>query len=118
VVEPDLSNAAPFLAAALVTSGWVRVPGWPHDTEQPGDQLRHLLAAMGAACLLDDRGLTVHGLGRIQGLDADLHDVGELAPVLAAVAPSRRWPRPRPTCAASPTCAVTRRTGWPPSFGS
>jgi 3-phosphoshikimate 1-carboxyvinyltransferase len=86
VVEPDLSNAAPFLAAALVTSGWVRVPGWPHDTEQPGDQLRHLLAAMGAACLLDDRGLTVHGLGRIQGLDADLRDVGELAPVLAAIA--------------------------------
>jgi 3-phosphoshikimate 1-carboxyvinyltransferase len=86
VIEPDLSNAAPFLAAALVTGGMVTVPGWPHGTTQPGDRLRHLLAEMGAACLLDARGLTVRGLGTVHGLDADLHDVGELAPVLAAVA--------------------------------
>ena len=86
VIEPDLSNAAPFLAAALVTGGVVTVPGWPHGTTQPGDRLRHLLAEMGAACLLDARGLTVRGLGTVHGLDADLHDVGELAPVLAAVA--------------------------------
>jgi 3-phosphoshikimate 1-carboxyvinyltransferase len=86
VIEPDLSNAAPFLGAALVTGGRVTITGWPHRTTQPGDQLRHLLAAMGAACVLDDRGLTVAGLGTIHGLDADLHDVGELTPVLAALA--------------------------------
>src|SRR5690606_23044406 len=49
-IEPDLSGAAPFLAAALVTGGEVTVPGWPRETTQPGDRLRELLAAMGARC--------------------------------------------------------------------
>lgn len=85
VVEPDLSNAAPFLAAAMVTAGTVRIPRWPHATTQPGDQLRDLLTRMGATCVLDD-GLTVTGSGTVHGIDADLHDVGELTPVLAALA--------------------------------
>jgi 3-phosphoshikimate 1-carboxyvinyltransferase len=86
VIEPDLSNAAPFLAAALITGGSVTVPGWPASTTQAGDALRDLLAAMGAKVVLNDVGLTVSGSGDIAGLDADLHDVGELTPVLAALA--------------------------------
>ncbi|AYY11977.1 3-phosphoshikimate 1-carboxyvinyltransferase [Actinobacteria bacterium YIM 96077] len=84
-VEPDLSNAAPFLGAAMITGGEIRVPGWPTSTTQPGDQLRDLLTRMGATCVLDD-GLTVSGTGTIHGIDADLHDVGELTPVLAVLA--------------------------------
>ena len=84
-VEPDLSNAAPFLAAAMLTGGRVTVQGWPQQTTQAGDALRELLTDMGAACSLDERGLTVAGTGRVRGLHADLHDVGELTPVLAAV---------------------------------
>ena len=86
IVEPDLSNAAPFLAAALVTGGEVHVPGWPQTTTQAGDALRGLLAQMGADVELDAAGLTVRGHGPISGLVADLRDVGELTPVLAAVA--------------------------------
>ena len=85
-VEPDLSNAAPFLAAALATGGSVTVTGWPAGTTQAGDALRDLLARMGATVTLDDRGLTVAAGDRLTGLDADLHDVGELTPVLAALA--------------------------------
>lgn len=84
-VEPDLSGAAPFLAAALVTGGDVTVPGWPHSTTQPGDQLRRLLEAFGATCSLTPQGLTVRGGGAIRGIDADLSDVSELAPVVAAL---------------------------------
>jgi 3-phosphoshikimate 1-carboxyvinyltransferase len=86
VVEPDLSNAAPFLAAALVTGGEVHIPGWPQRTTQAGDALRGLLAEMGAAIELTGDGLTARGTGSINGLVADLRDVGELTPVLAAVA--------------------------------
>ena len=85
-VEPDLSNAGPFLAAALVTGGTVTVPDWPRTTTQAGDALRTLLTAMGAQVSLDDDGLTVRGTGAIHGLTADLSDVGELAPTLAAIA--------------------------------
>ncbi len=76
-VEPDLSNAAPFLAAALVTGGTVRVPGWPSMTTQAGDALR---------VRFERDALAVRGTGTISALDADLHAVGELTPVLAALA--------------------------------
>ncbi|NKZ04747.1 3-phosphoshikimate 1-carboxyvinyltransferase [Actinomadura latina] len=84
-IEPDLSNAAQFLSAALVTGGRVTVPGWPAETAQPGDALRGLLATMGAEVSRGPDGLTVRGRGGFAGLDADLHEVGELTPVLAAL---------------------------------
>jgi 3-phosphoshikimate 1-carboxyvinyltransferase len=84
-VEPDLSNAAPFLATALVTGGRVTVRGWPAETTQPGDELRHLLTEMGASVTYDDGDLTVRG-GSIHGIDVDLGGASELSCVLAAVA--------------------------------
>jgi 3-phosphoshikimate 1-carboxyvinyltransferase len=85
-IEPDLSNATVFLAAAAVTGGQVTVPGWPRHTTQAGDAIRPLLAQLGARVQLDERGLTVTGPGRLDGLDADLHDIGELTPTVAALA--------------------------------
>ncbi|MGP3956312.1 3-phosphoshikimate 1-carboxyvinyltransferase [Nonomuraea sp. 3N208] len=91
-VEPDLSNAAPFLAAALVTGGTITIPAWPLQTTQPGDALRGLVTAMGGtvtraeapgAAVTD---LVVSGTGEISGIDADLHEVGELTPTIAALA--------------------------------
>lgn len=85
-VEPDLSNAAPFLAAALVTGGRVTVPGWPQHTTQAGDAIRDILDAMGADVSLAREGLTVTGTGDVSGVDVDLHDASELTPVVAAIA--------------------------------
>jgi len=85
VVEPDLSNAAPFLALAAATGGRVTVRDWPRTTTQAGDALRDLLGRMGCTVGLTDEGLTVAAGDRLEGLDADLHDVGELTPVLAAL---------------------------------
>jgi 3-phosphoshikimate 1-carboxyvinyltransferase len=84
-VEPDLSNAAPFLAAALVSGGEVTVRDWPRRTTQAGDALREILALMGAEVDLTDTGLTVRGTGEVHGIDVDLHDVGELTPAVAAL---------------------------------
>ncbi len=95
-IEPDLSNAGPFLAAALVAGGTVRVPDWPQHTTQAGDALRDILDTMGGDVSLDRRGLTVSGSGSIGGIDIDLHDASELTPVvaaLAALADSPSWIR-------------------------
>ncbi|MEW1953923.1 3-phosphoshikimate 1-carboxyvinyltransferase [Terrabacter sp. NPDC080008] len=85
-VEPDLSNAGPFVAAALVAGGTVKVPGWPQHTTQAGDLLREILDSMGADVRLDRTGLTVTGSGELVGIDIDLHDAAELTPTVAALA--------------------------------
>jgi len=95
-VEPDLSNAGPFLAAALVAGGTVHVPDWPQHTTQAGDALRDILDTMGGDVSLDRDGLTVSGNGSIGGIDIDLHEASELTPVvaaLAALATSPSWIR-------------------------
>jgi 3-phosphoshikimate 1-carboxyvinyltransferase len=84
-VEPDLSNATPFLAAAAVTGGTVTVPGWPAHTTQAGDAIRDILASMGCT-VTREAGLTVTGPARLSGVDIDLHEAGELTPTIAAVA--------------------------------
>lgn len=85
-IEPDLSGAAPFLAAALVTGGSVTVPDWPRSTTQAGDRLRDVLTRMGGSCTLSEAGLTVTGTGIIHGIELDLRDSGELTPAIAALA--------------------------------
>lgn len=85
-VEPDLSNATPFLAAAAVTAGEVTVPGWPEHTNQAGDAIRDILERMGVHVRLDGAGLTVTGPEKLEGADVDLHAVGELTPTVAAMA--------------------------------
>ena len=85
VIEPDLSNAAPFLALAAVSGGSVTVRDWPQATTQAGDALREILTRMGCTVELTGDGLTVKGNGALQGVDLDLHDVGELAPDVAAL---------------------------------
>jgi 3-phosphoshikimate 1-carboxyvinyltransferase len=85
-VEPDLSNAGPFLAAALVTGGTVTIPDWPRDSLQAAGAILDVLTRMGASCDLGADGLVVRGGGQIGGIAADLRDIAELAPVLTAVA--------------------------------
>jgi len=84
-VEPDLSNAGPFLAAALVGGGTVRIPGWPAKTTQPGALFPELLERMGAWCSLEDGVLSVTGTGVIKGIEADLSAAGEITPTIAAL---------------------------------
>jgi 3-phosphoshikimate 1-carboxyvinyltransferase len=86
VIEPDLSNAAPFLSIAMVCGGQVTIADWPIKTTQPGDQLRTILADMGAQFSFGDNGLTIISDGQIHGIDVDLHEVGELTPAIAALA--------------------------------
>jgi 3-phosphoshikimate 1-carboxyvinyltransferase len=85
-IEPDLSNAAPFMAAAMICGGSVEILDWPKSTSQPGDQLRDIFAKMGAKIEQNSGGLKISGSGKINGIDIDLHNVGELTPSIAAVA--------------------------------
>jgi 3-phosphoshikimate 1-carboxyvinyltransferase len=85
-IEPDLSNAAPFMAAAMICGGSVEILDWPKSTSQPGDQLRDIFAKMGAKIEQNNEALKISGSGKINGIDIDLHNVGELTPSIAAVA--------------------------------
>lgn len=91
-IEPDLSNAAPFLVAALVAGGRVTIPGWPAETTQVGADLIELLPRFGATVTREGGALVVDGGpglaagGRIPGVDLDLSRGGELAPALVALA--------------------------------
>ncbi|TAM67517.1 MAG: 3-phosphoshikimate 1-carboxyvinyltransferase [Microbacteriaceae bacterium] len=85
-IEPDLSNAAPFLAAALVTGGSVTVTGWPRQTTQVGAELADLLARFGARVTHSADAITVAADGPILGVTLDLSGAGELAPTLVALA--------------------------------
>ena len=84
VIEPDLSNAAPFMSIAMVCGGSVTIADWPKQTTQPGDQLRDIFSKMGAKVEFVSDGLKVTG-GAIHGIEIDLHDVGELTPAIAAL---------------------------------
>jgi 3-phosphoshikimate 1-carboxyvinyltransferase len=85
-IEPDLSNAGPFLAAAMVAGGSVFVKGWPDSTTQVGDEFDGILQQMGASILRQNGGLKITGSGEIHGIDIDLSIGGELTPVIAALA--------------------------------
>jgi 3-phosphoshikimate 1-carboxyvinyltransferase len=85
-IEPDLSNAAPFLAAAVVTGGSVTITGWPGSTTQVGADLADLLPLFGATVTRDGDRLTVTGPERPTGVALDLTTGGELAPAIVAIA--------------------------------
>ena len=85
IIEPDLSNAAPFMSIAMVCGGSVTIADWPKQTTQPGDQLREILTRMGANIQFIEGGLKITGGEKIKGIDIDLHEVGELTPAIATL---------------------------------
>lgn len=85
-VEPDLTNAVPFLAAAVVTGGAVRITGWPSDSVQPADNILSVLSKLNAVVKHNDSFLEARGSGDYDGFDVDLRAVGELTPSVAALA--------------------------------
>jgi 3-phosphoshikimate 1-carboxyvinyltransferase len=85
-IEPDLSNAGPFLAAAMVAGGSVFIKGWPESTTQVGNEFDGILQQMGASIHREQSGLNIAGIGKIHGIDIDLSIGGELTPVIAALA--------------------------------
>ncbi len=85
-VEPDLTNAVPFLAAAVVTGGSVRITGWPATSVQPADNILSVLRKLNAVVTQTDSSLEVRGSADYPGFDVDLRAVGELTPSVAALA--------------------------------
>jgi 3-phosphoshikimate 1-carboxyvinyltransferase len=85
-IEPDLSNAGPFLAAAMVVGGKVTIKNWPRTTTQVGNDFDGILQRMGAKIERIENDLVISGTGEITGIDIDLSTGGELTPVIAALA--------------------------------
>jgi 3-phosphoshikimate 1-carboxyvinyltransferase len=85
-IEPDLSNAVPFLAAAVASGGIVRMIGWPQVSIQPAEDIFAILEKLGSVVRQGSSYLEVQGAQIYGGFDVDLHDVGELTPAVAALA--------------------------------
>ncbi len=85
-IEPDLSNAVPFAAAAVVTGGRVSIGAWPTVSVQPAPIILSILRQLGCVVAHEDSGLVVAGPQSYGGIDMDLHEVGELTPSVAALA--------------------------------
>jgi 3-phosphoshikimate 1-carboxyvinyltransferase len=85
-IEPDLSNAFPFIAAAVASAGTVRIAGWPADSIQPADAILSILRQLNAVVIQSDSYLEVRGPQSFGGFDVNLRDVGELTPAVAALA--------------------------------
>lgn len=94
VIEPDLTNAAAFLAAAMIAGGSVTVPAWPASSTQPGAQFIQIAATMGAAATRSEGSMTLEAPGwhALRPIDVDLHEASELTPVVAAVASLAQGP--------------------------
>ena len=103
----------PFLAAAVVSGGSVRVTGWPPASTQPADAILAILEKLGAVVRHTDSYLEVQGAPVYGGFDADLHDVGELTPVRRGAGRTRRAGLGVAAAAGSRICAATKPTGWP-----
>ena len=86
IIEPDLSNSVPFLAAAVVSGGTVRITGWPAVSTQPAETIISILTSLGSEVRQGDYYLEVQGATSYDGIDVDLSEVGELAPSVAAMA--------------------------------
>jgi len=85
-IEPDLTNAVPFLAAAVVTGGSVRISGWPTTSVQPAEHILDILRKLNTVVTQTDSSLIVEGSGDYTGFEVDLRAVGELTPSVAALA--------------------------------
>ncbi|MDU0967619.1 MAG: 3-phosphoshikimate 1-carboxyvinyltransferase [Actinomycetaceae bacterium] len=86
-IDPDLTNAGPFLAAPLLAGGQVRMTNWPSHTSQPGDHWRGLLTAMGGRVNCDDEGgIISQYMGPISPVSLHMYALGELVPTVAALA--------------------------------
>ncbi len=85
-IEPDLSNSVPFLAAAAVTGGTVRLAHWPEQSVQPSGDILELLSKLNTDVRVVDSHLEVRGAQSYPGFEANLKAVGELAPSMAALA--------------------------------
>jgi 3-phosphoshikimate 1-carboxyvinyltransferase len=85
-IEPDLSNAVPFIAAAVVSAGTIRITGWPAASIQPAGAILSILGQLNCIVKHDDSYLQVQGPQSYPGFDVNLRDVGELTPSVAVLA--------------------------------
>jgi 3-phosphoshikimate 1-carboxyvinyltransferase len=85
-IEPDLSNAVPFMAAGLVSGGTVRITGWPATSIQPAQTILGILRQLNSIVSQANSYLEVQGPQSYGGFDVNLRDVGELTPAVAVLA--------------------------------
>jgi 3-phosphoshikimate 1-carboxyvinyltransferase len=87
VVEPDLSTASYFFAAAAVTGGQVTIQAVDRKISKQGDvRFLKVLEKMGCEVIEHPDGLTVKGAAVLQGVSVDMQHFSDTFMTLAALA--------------------------------
>lgn len=87
VIEGDYSSAAFLLAAAALTNSNVKIKGLMKETLQGDAFIVGILREMGAEIEMDEDYVEIRGgVRNLNGIEVDLRDNPDLAPVCAAVA--------------------------------
>ncbi len=88
-VEPDVSAACYFYAAAAVTGGYARVNGVYSSSIQGDMKFLDVLEEMGCEVSEEPDGIAVTGpaAGRLSGISVNMRDFSDQALTLAAIAP-------------------------------
>lgn len=92
-VEPDLSTASYFFAAAAVTGGQVSIQAFDSENSKQGDvKFLLILKKMGCEIIENRQVFTVKGPQELKGVNADMRDFSDVFMTLAAIAPFAKTP--------------------------
>lgn len=88
LIEPDASSASYFLAGAALFGHTVLFPGLCQTSLQGDARFVEVLARMQNDCRINwkNSGLEFYGGTKLHGIEADLNDMPDMAPTVAALA--------------------------------
>jgi 3-phosphoshikimate 1-carboxyvinyltransferase len=92
IVEPDVSGASYFAAAAALLGGAITIRGLRRESVQGDTEFFAILEKMGARITWGSDGVVVEGSSTLRGIDVAMNAMPDMVPTLATIAPFASTP--------------------------